>query len=280
MTTTLLRGVAAALVLAGAPLAHAVPAPDVRLYALDCGKVEFKDFGIFADTGDYDGKPMTLAAPCFVVKHPQGTLVWDTGLGDKLAQSGPAESASGLRLSVARTLASQLGEIGVAPENVNFVAFSHFHFDHLGNANLFGAATWIVNPKEVHWAEQTPPPFGVDPQTFTVLKNATTKPIDGDHDVFGDGTVKILRAPGHTPGHQVLVLKLAKTGTVILSGDLWHTRDNRTHHRLPTFNDNRADTLASMDRVDAIAKRTKARVIVQHDAADFATLPKLPAYLD
>ncbi|MDC8014553.1 N-acyl homoserine lactonase family protein [Tahibacter soli] len=280
MIANTLRGaVAAAVLFTGASLAHAAAKPDVRLYALDCGTVQFKDFGIFADTGEYDGKPATLAASCFVVKHPNGILVWDTGLGDKLADK-PAESPSGIRLSISKTMADQLAEIKISPADVNFIAFSHFHFDHLGNAGLFGAATWLVNSKETHWAEQTPPPFGVDPSTLAAYKTAKTKPVDGDYDVFGDGSVKILKTPGHTPGHQVLMLTLAKSGTVILAGDLWHTRENRAQRRLPSFNDSRADTLASMDRVEAIAKRTKARVVIQHDPADFKALPAFPAYLD
>jgi N-acyl homoserine lactone hydrolase len=104
--------------------------------------------------------------------------------------------------------------------------------------------------------------------------------IDGDYDVFGDGTVRILAAPGHTPGHQVLELKLQKTGTVILSGDLYHLRTNREFMRVPVINASRADTLASMNRIETIVKNSKARVIVQHDPQDFLALPKLPAYLD
>jgi glyoxylase-like metal-dependent hydrolase (beta-lactamase superfamily II) len=163
---------------------------------------------------------------------------------------------------------------------MTYVAFSHFHFDHTGNANLFGAPTWIINSAELAWALGTPTPFAVDPSTFSTYKTAKTQMIAGDHDVFGDGKVKILKAPGHTPGHQVLEIKLRKSGTVILSGDLYHTRDNRKYRRVPTFNFERADTLASIDRVETIVKNTKARVIVQHDLADFKALPKFPAYMN
>jgi len=92
--------------------------------------------------------------------------------------------------------------------------------------------------------------------------------------------VRILKAPGHTPGHQVLILKLGKSGTVVLSGDLYHVRENRTHRRVPVFNTERADTLASMDRVERIVKNTKARFVVQHDPRDFQALPRFPAFLD
>lgn len=253
---------------------------DVRLYALNCGRIDVKDMGVFADTGEYDGRASFLADPCFVIRHPKGTLVWDTGLPDKLAENKAGVDNGGFHLSVPVTLSDQLKALGVAPTEVSYVAFSHFHFDHTGNANLFGGSTWIINKAELAWALADPPPFGVDPATFSAYKNAKTQMIDNDYDVFGDGSVRILRAPGHTPGSQVLEIKLKKSGTVILSGDLYHTRENRKYHRVPGFNYERADTLASIDRIERIVQNTKARFVIQHDPADFEALPKPPAYLD
>jgi len=254
--------------------------PDVKLYALDCGRASAADFGFMSDTGEYDGKPGEVVVPCFVVRHPKGILVWDTGLGDKMAESkGGVDMAGGIHMSVGATLAGQLKALGIAPADVTYLAFSHFHADHTGNANLFPGATWILNRAELAWALSKPEAF-VQPETFSAYKSVKTLMIDGDHDVFGDGAVRILRTPGHTPGHQVLVLKLRHAGTVILAGDLWHLRANLTHHRVPTFNVSRADTLASMDRVERIAKRTHGRIVVQHDPGDFARLPKFPASLE
>lgn len=260
----------------------AVNGADVKLYALDCGHMAFKDMGLFADTGEYDGTSGKLTASCFVIKHPNGALLWDSGLGDKIAESPQGVDLFGgqIHFSVPVTLASQLGQIGLAPADVTYVAFSHLHLDHAGNANLFPSSTWILNANEIAWATATPPPFGVDPSLFSGYKTAKTLMIDGDHDVFGDGTVRILKAPGHTPGHAVLQLKLKHAGVVILSGDLYHLHENRTFQRVPTFNQDRAATLASIDRIEKIAKRTKAHFVVQHDAADLGTLPKFPAYLD
>lgn len=253
----------------------------VRLYALDCGHISFKDMGLFADTGEYDGKSGELAAPCFVIRHPMGTLVWDTGLGDKIAANKEGvDAAPGIHLSVPATLAAQLQTIGLAPADITYVAFSHFHFDHTGNANLFGAATWIINKIELAWAESMPTPFAVDPTAISAYKTAKTKLIDGDYDVFGDGSVRILKAPGHTPGHQVLEVKLKHAGVVILSGDLYHTNDNRKFKRVPPINVERADTLASIDRIEKIVKNMHARFVIQHSTQDFKLLPKFPAYLD
>ena len=260
--------------------AVAAPADTVtspRLYAIDCGHIEAKDLSAFADTGEYEGKSGTLIDSCYLIRHPKGTLIWDTGLGDTLGTEG--KDLGFAKVTVPKPLLGQLESIGVAPADVNYLAFSHTHFDHTGNANAFTGATWILNPVEVHWAESVPNPF-VDVNTFSAYKSARTQIIDGDYDVFGDGTVKILKAPGHTPGHGVLQLKLKKAGVVVLSGDLYHTRANRTAKRIPGFNVSRADTLASIDRIERIVKNTHAHFVVQHDAKDFATLPTFPAYLD
>jgi N-acyl homoserine lactone hydrolase len=267
----------------GAPLpVHALEAvAEIRLYALDCGRADFKDMGMFADTGEYDGKPGSIADPCFLIRHPKGILLWDTGLGDKLAQNKAGLESGGIHLFVDVPLMDQLKALGLAAADINFIAFSHFHFDHTGNANAFAASTWIINKTELAFANGTPTPIGsVDPDTISGYKNARTQMIDGDYDVFGDGSVRILKAPGHTPGHQVLQLKLKKSGNILLSGDLYHMRDNRKFRRVPPINVERADTLASIDRIEAIIKSSKARLIIQHDPLDFKALPKFPAYLD
>jgi glyoxylase-like metal-dependent hydrolase (beta-lactamase superfamily II) len=251
---------------------------EIRLYTLDCGHAQFRDMGGFSDTGDYDGKTGELANPCFVIKHPKGILVWDTGFSESLADQPNGLDRGFAVMTVPHRLSAQLKDLGIAPSDVTYLAFSHFHFDHTGNANAFPASTWIINKSELAWAESTPTPFGADPATISGYKTAKTIMIDGDHDVFGDGRVVILRAPGHTPGHQVLKLKLS-SGTVILAGDLYHLRANRQFRRVPTFNTERADTLASMDRVEKIVKRTNARLVIQHDPQDYAALPKPPQYL-
>ncbi|MEP6545911.1 MAG: N-acyl homoserine lactonase family protein [Gammaproteobacteria bacterium] len=261
--------------------ARAAVGADLRLYTLDCGHATFKDMGQFSDTGEYDGKQGDIADPCFVIRHPKGVLLWDTGLGDKFAASkNGTDMGSTVHLSVPVTLLAQLKSLGLAPQNVTYVAFSHLHWDHSGNADEFPDSTWIINRRELAAAIVTPPPDGIDPATFSAYKTAKTQLIDGDYDVFGDGTVRILAAPGHTPGHQVLQLKLHKSGVVILSGDLYHLRSNREFMRVPPGNASRAETLASMNRIETIVKNTKARFVVQHDPLDFQALPKLPAYLD
>jgi N-acyl homoserine lactone hydrolase len=252
---------------------------EVRLYALNCGRIQVKDMDLFSDTGEYAGKPGKVVDPCFVIRHPKGTLLWDTGLGDKLAASKGGIDIDGGHMQVDVTLLDQLKVIRLTPADITYLSFSHTHFDHTGNANEFPGATWILNTTEIAWAESHPGPF-VNLDTFSDYKTAKTQMIDGDYDVFGDHSVVILKTPGHTPGHQSLQLRLKKSGVVILSGDLWHLRDNYRFRRVPANNTERADTLASMDRISSILKNTKGRLVIQHDPGDFEALPKAPGYLD
>jgi N-acyl homoserine lactone hydrolase len=281
--SSLLRFAGASLLLVAssflAPAQAADEVKDIRLYALDCGTIHVKDMAMFSDTGEYNGKPGVLSDPCFVIRHPKGILVWDTGLGDKLAETKGGVDIEIGHMQVDHTLLDQLKDIGLTPADVTYLSFSHTHFDHTGNANEFPGATWILNKAELAWAESKPGPF-VNIDTFSDYKTAKTQMIDGDYDVFGDGSVMILKTPGHTPGHQSLQLKLKKAGVVVLSGDLFHQRANYTFRRVPPFNYERADTLASMERVGTILKNTKGRLVVQHDLGDFKGLPKFPKYLD
>jgi len=264
--------------LASARGAHADTIDSVRIYALDCGAMEIQDMAGFSDTGEYDKKAGKLVDACYLIRHPKGDLLWDLGLGDELAKAGGMTNELG-HFHVDHTLVDQLKQLELQPSDIEYIAFSHFHFDHTGNANLFAKATWIVSRRELAWASATPTPFGVMPATWSALKSAKQQIADYDTDVFGDGSVRVMRAPGHTPGHQVLVVTLKQAGTVVLSGDLYHTRDNAKLGRVPVFNDSRADTLASFDRVAKLIARTRARLYVQHAPEDFAAFPRFPQYL-
>jgi glyoxylase-like metal-dependent hydrolase (beta-lactamase superfamily II) len=253
--------------------------PPVRLYTLDCGTLEFKDLRLFSDTGEYDGQTATIAVPCFLIRHPKGTLVWDTGLDPKFVQRSD-NGARGIRATLDVSVEKQLQQLNLKPTDITYLAFSHMHLDHTGNANLFTASTWILNRTEMQWAAQPTGGGPVAQETFSGYQHAKTQLIDGDYDVFGDGTVRILKAPGHTPGHQVLLLSLPKSGKVLLSGDLYHFRRDREQKLVPLFNTDRAETLASFDRIERLVANTKARLVIQHDPQDFKALPKFPAYLE
>lgn len=277
---SMLLGLVAVSLHAGPAAANGTPAA-VRLYTLDCGRIESTNLSAFADTGEYDGRGGSLSAPCFLITHPKGSLLWDTGLGDEIAATkGGVDTDPETHVQVDTTLGEQLAALGKSPADITYVAFSHLHFDHTGNAKRFTGSTWILNKREVAWARSDEAQGLVDLDSLANLSAPKQVLIDGDYDVFGDGSVRILRTPGHTPGHQVLMLRLAGAGNVILSGDLFHTKENEKEGRVPTFNVNRADTLASIDRVARLLRTKRARLYVQHAPEDVAALPRFPAYLD
>jgi N-acyl homoserine lactone hydrolase len=275
---------ALALLSLGACTPAAPTAPDIKLYAMDCGRLAFQDAGMFADDGAYNGQPRELVVPCYLIRHPSGDLIWDVGMPEAIADmpDGLTPATFPVHITVPRKLTEQLTQLGLAPADIEFMSWSHSHVDHSGNANLFAGSTWIVDADERAYAFRDEARAGEDFANYNQLENAETRLIegDGDYDVFGDGTVTIIQAPGHTPGHTVLRVNLATAGPVLLTGDMYHLAESREHRRVPTFNTDRAQTLASMDKIEALASETGARVVRQHVAEDFTALPTFPAALD
>ncbi|MCC2624599.1 MAG: N-acyl homoserine lactonase family protein [Burkholderiales bacterium] len=259
---------------------HTKASSDVRLYALNCGLIKIHDGASFSDTGFYSHKSLSLVDPCFLIKHNNSYLMWDLGLGEQYIGKTIQNTEHGVTLSATTSLITQLKELNLTPDDINYVGISHFHFDHTGNANLFPNATLLIQRAEYNSLEQNPLPPAVNNDLKKILQPMKKTLILGDQDVFGDGTVVMLKTPGHTVGHQSLQLKLQHSGTIILSGDLYHSREAYHYKQVPTFNASRADTMASMNRVDEILQNRHGRLIIQHDARDFATLPKFPKFLD
>jgi N-acyl homoserine lactone hydrolase len=276
----LLTGLVAPCMLVPATDAVATaPAEEVRLYTLDCGTLDFPDMSLVSDTDDYAKQSGSMAVPCFLIKHGTDWMLWDTGLGDNLAGKPGGEMRYGFRWTVRRSLRDQLAALGLKPNDVGRVGLSHTHGDHLGNIGLFPSAAILVSPIDVSWAQAKPAPPTVDPRTAALLLRAHIDPVPFDRDVFGDGTVRMLRAPGHSPGHHVLAVRLPQAGTVILAGDLWHFRKDYELSLMTAVNDSRAETLASMARIKTLAARWKGRIVIQHDPQDYVSLPKPPGYL-
>jgi N-acyl homoserine lactone hydrolase len=259
--------------------------PAVQLYAMDCGHSTFSDVGMFADDGSMNGQTRTLVVPCYLIRHPSGDLIWDTGLPMAIHEMPDGWRPEGFpaHFVVPTTINAQLEQLGLTPADVELVSFSHMHSDHSGNGNLFAASTWIVDADErtrMFDAEHR-----ADPQDFNnynQLENVETRLIEGDadFDVFGDGSVTIIQAPGHTPGHTVLMVRLPNAGAVLLAGDMWHLAESRERRLVPAFNTDRAQTLASMDKVEALATANEALVIRQHVQEDFDALPRFPEALN
>lgn len=271
MTTFLLAG-AAMMVSAGA--AHAA---EVELWRLDCGQIVARDLGVFSDTFDYAGETRTLTDSCYLIRHDKDYMLWDTGLPAALI-GAKADASATFAPVLVEDLPTQLARIDVKPEQIGRLGISHNHFDHVGQATTFSGATLMIGAADLAQFKADPLPFAVDPNLVKPWLDGTSKvdPITGDRDVFGDGSVVILSMPGHTPGETSLLVRLPKTGPVLLSGDVAHFEAQFANHGVPTFNHDRADTLASMERLTGIATSLNAILIVQHDPSDIGKLPAFP----
>jgi N-acyl homoserine lactone hydrolase len=258
----------------------AQPPKSLRLYVFDCGSLNIPDIS------PYQLKKEELATsymsvPCFLVAHPKGTMIWDAGaVPDSDFKRGGAPATLRYATSV-KPLTAQLAEVGYVPADITYLALSHFHWDHIGNANLFAGATWLVRKLERDIMFADPPSPRTEPTNYSALRNSKTVIVTKDeYDVFGDGTVVIKSAPGHSPDHQVLLLRLAKTGPILLSGDLYHYPEERKLNRVPTTEFNAGQTIASRAAVEAFLKKTGARLWIQHDFTANGKLKKAPEFYE
>lgn len=283
------------LLLAGAqaePITQLPNSPttkSLRLYVFDCGTLDVADTGRFRLKRE-EVATDKLSVACYLVAHPRGTLVWDTGaVPDESVKPGNTPTRTRIALpnnqerfvTIARPLGTQLAAAGFAAANITYLALSHYHYDHTANSNLFVRATWLVRPVERDAMFSAKPPDLVQPSSYSALGTSRTVLIRTDeHDVFGDGSVVLKLAAGHTPGHQVMLVKLAATGPVLLSGDLYHYPEERTLKRLPTFEFNEAQTAAARTVIDAFLEKTGAQLWIQHDFAANAMLKKAPQYYE
>lgn len=269
-----------AVVLA-APSAQSRPAPvkALRLYIFDNGSIKGLDPKLFNFTRE-ELKEVDFRNTSYLIVHPRGTLMFDSGgIPDSQFKDGQP-AAEGI-MSATKPLLPQLQAAGYTPAEITYFALSHYHSDHTANANAFAGSTWIVQKAERDFMFSEKPQGIIQPAQYSALKTAKTKLLnDEDFDVFGDGTVVIKSAPGHTPGHQVLFLKLAKTGPLLLAGDLYHYPEERTTGRVPTFEFNADTSKASRQKMEAFIKQAKAQLWIEHDIATHAGLPKPPKYLD
>jgi N-acyl homoserine lactone hydrolase len=265
-----------------------VPPASVRLYVIDGGVLE-SDPGRYKLTKEDVGTTQ-LSVGAYLIVHPKGVLMWDTGAitdgdwtptGKPSAQKLTLPDGQGRQVTIANGLLPQLKAAGYTPANVTYLALSHYHWDHTANVNAFGSATWLARPldREAMFSDK---PVGTSrPATYSSLKNSRATMLTSDeHDVFGDGTVILKAAPGHTPGHQVLYVKLAKTGGVLLSGDLYHYQAERRLDRYPTFEFNVDQTRVARQNVEAFLKKTGAQLWIQHDLKAHERLKKAPAFYD
>ena len=255
--------------------------PEVRLYAFDGGTVQVNALQLFAQDETYKGQSKEFADAFYVIEHPKGTLMWDAGLSESLIGLPEPYTSPDGNFTVSRkdSVVNQLASIGMTVEDVEYIAFSHTHFDHTGHASAFTEATWLVQDTE-HDFVMGKEVRESNPEMYEAVKGLKNiKKIKGDYDVFGDGTVVFKYMPGHTPGHQVLFLDLKEHGPLLLSGDLYHFYENREYKRIPIFNYDVAQTRESMNAFEAFAEEMDAEVYLQHQKEDFNKMPKAPNYL-
>jgi N-acyl homoserine lactone hydrolase len=245
-----------------------------KLYILNCGEGVAGDISRWSP-GVNVGKSMDFVDNCYLIRHAQGWLLWDTGVADGIAAMPDGQAPADPKATHWRrpkTLASQLDQLGVKPTDIKFLTVSHTHADHTGNVELFPQAMLLVQRAEYEWP--TPTGGGRFKPEHPVTK------LDGDHDVFGDGSVTIIATPGHTPGHQSLLVKLPKTGALVLSGDVVHLQSNWDNRGVPSMNSDKDKSLASMQRVADLLTKEKAQLWINHDKAQRDSLKLAPGYYE
>jgi glyoxylase-like metal-dependent hydrolase (beta-lactamase superfamily II) len=263
--------------------------PTPRLYVFDGGTLASADMSRYRLRDD-EVATTKMSVACYAVVHSRGVLVWDTCAvpDESWTPTGKPElrrltlpDGQMREVTLRQHLLPQLAAAGIRPEQVSYLALSHYHWDHTANANAFTRAMWIARPVERDAMFMPTAPPLTQPRTYRRLNTSKPVLITGDeHDVFGDGSVVIKLAAGHTPGHQVLLVKLPRTGPVILSGDLYPYTEERTLGGVPTFEADQGQTAASRRDIDAFLRQTGAQLWIQHDFAANAKIRKAPAYYD
>jgi len=251
-----------------------------RIYVFEAGNIRGLDPKLFNFTRE-ELKEVDFVNIAYLIVHPKGTVMFDTGaVPDSHFKADGAPITEGI-MSASKPLKPQLKAAGYSPADVDYLVMSHYHSDHTANANDFASATWIVQKAERDFMLSDKPQGIVQPDHYSALRKAKTRVLNNeDLDVFGDGTVVVMSTPGHTPGHQVLFVKLAKRAPVVLAGDLYHYPEERTTGRIPTFEFNADQSRASRQKVEAFLKQNKAELWIEHDIATHAKLPKAPAFIE
>ncbi len=278
----LLVCLAIAALFAAAPLAQTPPAnvKSPRIYVFDNGTLSGLDPKQFFGFERRELKAVDFTAQSYLIVHPKGTLMWDAGVIADSQFKGTEPVKEGISTAT-KPLLPQLAAAGYKPSDITYFAMSHYHSDHTANANAFAGSTWIVQKAERDAMFAATPAAITAPATFSALKDAKTTVLENeDFDVFGDGSVVVMSTPGHTPGHQVLFVKTAKRGPIVLAGDLYHYPEERTTGKTPSFEFNAAQSKVSRNHIEIFLKQTGAQLWIEHDIATHANLPKSPKYID
>jgi N-acyl homoserine lactone hydrolase len=257
-----------------------------KLFRLDCGRSLANDESIWTP-GENVGRSIEFSSTCWLIKHGSEWLLWDTGVPES-ALNDPRGWSTLPKLIVYhldRTLTDQFAEIGLKPRDIGRVAISHTHGDHIGNVGLFPNSTILMQQAEYSWINSGNGPNDNVNQLMALARKLLGTPknlqlIDGDTDVFGDGSVTLISTPGHTPGSQSLLVHLKNSGFIILSGDVVHSEENFEKNRVPSLNTNKAESIASMEKIRQMIAMYKATLFINHDKKQTDKLKLLPAFHD
>jgi glyoxylase-like metal-dependent hydrolase (beta-lactamase superfamily II) len=280
-----LRKVAFVFLLSGSVVTaqtHKPPKPpkSVRLYIFDCGIIHTQNGDAYSLKKE-EMASTEMSIPCILVAHPKGTLMWDNGdIPDRLFPAGGGQATLGV-VTQDKPLLPQMAAVGYLPTDITYLSMSHYHGDHVANANAFASSTWLVRKVERDRMFSGEPILRSPIENYNALKNSRTTILEKDeYDVFGDGTVVIKSTPGHTPGHNVLFLKMKKTGPVVLSGDLYHYPEERTLNRLPVADFDKAQTAKSRAELEVFLKKKGAQLWIEHDIVANRKLKKAPQFYE
>ena len=235
-----------------------------KLFIFDCGLLQLEDISNFS-LKNSDTNVRDLFVPCYLIEHPKGKLLWDAGLPIEIAGQGSFTRPNGIKVSYKKSLLDQLDEINISPDQIDFVAISHMHWDHVGASSIFPESTLLIQEKEYEAAFISPDEYDVfNLDDYSSLTKNPRVLLNGDYDVFGDGSAIILSAPGHTPGHQALLVNLENDGAIILSGDLYHFEISRSIQAVPVFNTDKEETLRSMKKIEDKVIKESAQFWIEH----------------
>lgn len=251
-----------------------------RIYPLD-GGLAFAPNKAMYSPGHFEGETVALSCNAFLIQRGDEWLLWDTGISQSLFDElGGKVIAHGIRGIVARPLTHQLAGLGLTPTDISKVILSHAHFDHVGNCDLFAKSTFIMQSAELDamfgpdYAH-----FGYIPSLYEALRTAQVQRVQGDFDLYGNKSIRLISTPGHTPGHMSLLLRLKGTGPIILAADVAHYAFNLEQHLVPNMNSSKEDSLLSMEKIQRIAAQEGAMIWLNHDIDQSATFPHAPAHM-
>ncbi|HSL51867.1 MAG TPA: N-acyl homoserine lactonase family protein [Candidatus Deferrimicrobiaceae bacterium] len=277
---TLLLGLVAMPVLAQSPAG-------MRLYVFTSGSLGgFPKAALqIGGQGNIDWAPVSF----YVIKHPKGNVMFDTGNNDKTITNadgwwGPLAKGFGLKMTQNDAMAAQLAKIGLKTSDIKYVVVGHMHLDHGGNVSQFPNGTLVVQNDEMKAAWWPDPGYSIYyiPGDFADTKKMNVIRLEADLDLFGDRSVEIRRAPGHTPGSQFAVVRLPKTGTVILTSDVVYLKESLEKNLIPPI----PGTWSPMAMYDSYQKLRlvrdgeRASIFYGHDPEVFKATKQAPDYYE